>query len=73
MNKLVFFISLFLISLPSYAYIGPGMGGGAIAAIVGFFAAVFLALWGIIYYPIKRALKNRKDKKMSSKDLNNES
>jgi predicted RND superfamily exporter protein len=73
MNKLVFFISLFLISLPSYAYIGPGMGGGVIAAIVGFFAAVFLALWGILYYPIKRALKNRKDKKMSSKDLNNES
>lgn len=73
MNKLVFFISLFLISLPSYAYIGPGMGGGVIAAIVGFFAAVFLGLWGILYYPVKRALKKRKDKKILSKDLNNES
>lgn len=73
MNKLILFISLFLISLPSFAYIGPGMGGGVIAAIVGFFAAILLGLWGILYYPIKRALKNRKDKKMSLKDSNDKS
>ena len=73
MNKLVLFLSLFLISFPAYAYIGPGMGGGVIAAIIGFFAAILLGLWGILYYPIKRALKNRKDKKMSLKDSNDES
>ena len=73
MNKLILFMSLFLISFPSYAYIGPGMGGGVIAAIVGFFAAILLGLWGILYYPIKRALKNRKDKKMSLKDSNDKS
>jgi len=73
MNRLILFLSLFLISVPSYAYIGPGMGGGVIMAIIGFFAALFLGLWGILYYPIKRALKNRKDKKMSSKDFTNES
>ena len=73
MNKSILFLSLFLISLPSYAYIGPGMGGGVIAAIVGFFAAILLGLWGILYYPIKRALKNRKDKKMLLKNSNDES
>ena len=73
MNKSILFLSLCLISFPSYAYIGPGMGGGAIAAIIGFFAAVLLGLWGILYYPIKRALKNRKDKKMSSKEPANDS
>ena len=73
MNKSILFISLFLISLPSYGYIGPGMGGGVITAIIGFFAAVFLALWGILYYPIKRALKNRKEKKMLSKESDNKS
>lgn len=73
MNKSILFLFLFLISFPSYAYIGPGMGGGVIAAIIGFFAAILLALWGILYYPIKRALKNRKDKKKSQKDTNNES
>ena len=73
MSKSILFLSLFLISLPSYAYIGPGMSGGVIMAIIGFFAALFLGLWGILYYPIKRALKNRKDKKMSLKDSTNES
>ena len=73
MNKSVLFLSLFLISFPSYAYIGPGMGGGVIAATIGFFAAILLGLWGILYYPIKRALKNRKDKEMSLKDSNDES
>ena len=73
MNKTILFLSLFLISLPSYAYIGPGMSGGVFAAVVGFFAAVLLGLWGILYYPIKRALKKRKDKKMSLKNPNDES
>ena len=73
MNKTILFLSLFLISLPSYAYIGPGMSGGVFAAVVGFFAAVLLGLWGILYYPIKRALKNRKDKKAMPKDSNDES
>ena len=59
--------------MPSYAYVGPGMGGGVIAAIIGFFAAILLGLWGILYYPIKRTLKNRKDKKELSKDSNDES
>ena len=73
MNKSILFLSLFLISFPSYAYIGPGMGGGVIAAAIGFFAAIILGLWGILYYPIKRALKNRKDKKKSFNDFDNES
>ena len=45
MNKYLLFLSLFLISMPSYAYLGPGMSGGAIAAIIGFFAGIIL-IWG---------------------------
>ena len=73
MNKSIVFLSLFLISLPSHAYLGPGMGGGVIAVSIGFFAAILLGLWGILYYPIKRVLKNRKDKKMLSKESDDES
>ena len=36
------------------------MGGGVIAAVIGFIAAILLGLFGIIYYPIKRAIKNKK-------------
>jgi hypothetical protein len=38
------------------------MSGGAFAAIIGFFAAILLGLWAVLYYPIKRALKNKKRK-----------
>ena len=66
------FISIILFNLsPLFAYIGPGMGGGVIAAIFGIIAAFFLGLWGILYYPIKRALKKRKDKKISLQDSDN--
>ena len=71
MNKIFLFLFLILFPLPLYAYIGLGMGGGIIAIIGGFFAAIFLALWGILYYPIKRAVKNRKSKKAISKDVKN--
>ena len=61
-------IYFFSYSIPFFAYLGPGMGGGAIAAIFGIIAAFFLGLWGILYYPIKRAFKNKKKhKKMLSK------
>ena len=50
-----------------FAYIGPGMGGGVIAAIFGIIAAFFLGLWGILYYPIKRAFKNKNKNKNKNK------
>ena len=50
------------------AYLGPGMGGGIIAGILGFFSAVLLGLWAILYYPIKRAFKNKNKKKTLSKN-----
>lgn len=59
--------------MPSYAYIGPGMGGGIILAIIGFFIAILLALWGVLYYPVKRALNKRKKEKATSKELNSDS
>ena len=72
MPKSIVFLFLFLAPMSSYAYLGPGMGGGAIAAALGFFAAILLGLWGILYYPIKRALKNRKDKKDVSKEIDDD-
>ena len=73
MNKSIVLIILFLSFFnifPSYAYIGPGMGGGVIAITLGFIAAIFLALFGILFYPIKRAFKRRRDKKTASQKPN---
>jgi predicted membrane protein len=63
MIKWLIIISFIIISTPSHAYLGPGMSGGVIAAVIGFIAAIFLGIFGIIYYPIKRALKKRKKEK----------
>ena len=67
MTKLILSFFLIFIPMPLYAYIGPGMGGGVLAIVIGFFAAIFLALLGILYYPIKRAFKRRKDNKNVNK------
>jgi hypothetical protein len=42
------------------AYIGPGVGAGLIATVLGLLAAFVLALFGIVYYPIKRFLRDWK-------------
>ena len=63
MNKKIISLSILFFSFEAFTYIGPGMGGGVIAAIIGFFAAIVLGIWGILYYPIKRALKNKKSTK----------
>jgi hypothetical protein len=56
-------IILLTVSMPVSAYIGPGMGGGAIAVVFGILAAIFMAIFGFIYYPVKRWLKRRKAEK----------
>ncbi len=68
MTESIMIFYIFSKVTPLFAYIGPGMAGGVIAAIFGFIAAFFLALWGILYYPIKRAIKNKKKKKILSKN-----
>ena len=68
LNRSILLLLILLTSIPSYAYIGPGMSGGVIAAIIGFIVAVFLGLWGILYYPIKRAIKRRRNKLVKQKN-----
>lgn len=46
----------------AHAYVGPGLGLGAIGALIGVIAAILLALVGVVWYPIKRMLKKRNPK-----------
>ena len=71
MTESIFIYIIFPSLSTLFAYIGPGMGGGVLAAIFGIIAAFFLGLWGILYYPIKRAFKNKKKKNTLSKNKNN--
>ena len=71
MHKLILVI---LLLYPNYcfAYLGPGMGGGLIAATVGIVIALFALIFGIVWFPLKRFFKNYKDKKNNKDKGENE-
>ena len=56
-------LALAVITMPGIAeaYIGPGIGAGAIAALLGVIGSIFLALFAVIYYPIKRLRKKKRN------------
>jgi membrane protein implicated in regulation of membrane protease activity len=64
-------VLVFLV-MPASAYIGPGIGAGAIAIVLGVLGSFFLALVTLIYYPIKRAIGKRKKKPEGTNTENEE-
>jgi len=64
---------LFVLCSPcrsAQAYIGPGVGAGVVATVLGVVSSIFLLMAGIIYYPIKRTVKmlRRKDNRSKPAD-----
>lgn len=49
-----------LMPLQAQAYIGPGLGLGAIAVTVAVVLGVLLLIGGFIWFPLKRMLKRKK-------------
>jgi hypothetical protein len=47
-------LGLLALPQPALAYIGPGVGIGAIAVTIAFFLGIFLLLAGFVWYPLKR-------------------
>ncbi len=39
------------------AYVGPGLGAGAIAAVIGILAGFFLLVLGFLWYPFKKLIR----------------
>tara|TARA_B100000674_G_C37102668_1_gene585309 strand:+ start:187 stop:411 length:225 start_codon:yes stop_codon:yes gene_type:complete len=68
------FISVLFFLIPniSYAYIGPGMAGGIIVATIGVVIAIIAAIFGFLWFPIKKFLKNRKKRQTQIQDDDNE-
>ncbi len=67
MNKNAFWLAALLISIvlpnSALAYIGPGAGLSAIGTVVAVIGAVLLLIVGFVWYPMKRVLRGRKEKK----------
>ena len=59
-TKKTYFLFTFIVlfNSPAYAYLG-----GLIAGILGFLIAIFALIFGILWFPLKRLIKNIKEKK----------
>lgn len=51
---------------PAMAYVGPGLGLGAIGAILGVGLSILLAILAVFWYPVKRLLGLGKKAKIKS-------
>jgi hypothetical protein len=53
------------ISVPVLGYIGPGIGVGTIAVVLGFIASIVLAAFALVWYPVKRLFKRQEKKPLT--------
>ena len=70
---IIIFLLLVYITIPetANAYVGPGLGAGAIGVVLGIIGSIFIALFAIIWYPLKRLLKKRKKTASETDDSEN--
>jgi hypothetical protein len=59
----LFLLVSLLAPAPAFAYIGPGVAAGAVASVLGVIGSILLGIFSVIYYPIKRLFKKRKNAK----------
>ena len=61
-------ITFLIFQTKAYAYLGPGMGVGAILAFLGLIIAIIASVFGLIWFPIKKILAKRKKKSIDNKE-----
>ena len=54
------FVVVFALPGTALAYVGPGLGVGALGALLGMAGALVLGLLAVLWYPFKRLLRNRR-------------
>jgi len=53
-------LALAQVATPALAYAGPGAGLSMIGSLVALVVALLAALFGFVWFPVKRMLRNRK-------------
>jgi hypothetical protein len=50
-------------SIDAMAYVGPGLGAGALAAVLGVAGGILMLVVGVVWYPIKRVIRRFRERK----------
>jgi hypothetical protein len=56
------FAWLLVIPQFAWAYIGPGLGTGAVAAVLGVVFGLLMLIVGVVWYPVKRLIRRFRSK-----------
>lgn len=64
LNLLVGFLTVgFLLYPPvASAYIGPGLGAGALTVVLGIISGLLMLVVGVVWYPLKKLVRRFKGK-----------
>lgn len=54
-------VAILITTGPAQAYVGPGLGLGTLAVIGGVIGSILLAIFAVLWYPMKRVLKKKKN------------
>ncbi|MFY9510934.1 MAG: hypothetical protein WAQ05_08180 [Rubrivivax sp.] len=52
--RLLAAMALLAAPVSAWAYIGPGLGAGVVAAVLGVLAGLMMLVVGVFWYPLKR-------------------
>lgn len=55
-------LTLLCTAAPAHAYMGPGLGLGAIGVVLGVVGSILLGIVSIIWYPVKRLIRSLRQK-----------
>lgn len=64
MKSVVCLFSILLLAYPplALAYIGPGLGAGAVTVVLGIASGLLMLLVGVVWYPVKKLIRRFKSK-----------
>jgi hypothetical protein len=64
----LFFLFFLLLTAPAQAYVGPGPGLSMLSSLITLIGGIFLALFMIVFYPLRLFLKKRKQQPKADED-----
>tara|TARA_B100001250_G_C19495604_1_gene655083 strand:- start:245 stop:451 length:207 start_codon:yes stop_codon:yes gene_type:complete len=62
MPILLVFLFFILSSTKAFAYLGPGLGLGLLGSIIGLLLSIFIFIFAILWFPLKKLFKTKKKK-----------